>query len=551
MIRSLHSLPGISFCVLFLLNASIVQADSPISAPAIQVQQQVEPLTVGVLDLDPNNVSASEVLAISERLRYHLGQFSVFQVIERKNMTDIMDELGFQFSGACDTDDCVVQVGKILGARKMVAGSVSLVGTVYSLQIRIIDIATSSIEHQALSDVEGIEQVFQVATEEVARELAQRVTGGAGQYQTLPGGQPLVITSGTIRIVSNPAGADVTVGGINAGSSPRTLSLSEGSHFIQLDLEGYYPYTDSLAVIGGENRTVNLDMVAIPTGQFRISTDIDSVTVLIDGEVVGTTPFPTPFTLYRGEHLVELQCDSYDTLYRVILIQPGSIEDLSVVMLRSGEAQISLNSSLQGARVDIDGARMPYQIPREEIILRPGKYTIEVKAPGYAVWRQVVELDDGESQTISVILNPKSRITASMFSTLIPGLGQFYSRRPGNGAIVLIAHGVLGYLTYDKFSTYKSVRDEHRLFQVLYNEAETTEEIEHRRFLLLEKADEMHESRRKLTSAVTLLGGIWALNILDTLIFMPRLRVAGSSLQGSLDARTESGTLFVSLRIAF
>ena len=87
-----------------------------------------EPLTIGVLDLDANGVEDYEARAIAERLRIYLGRTQVFQVIERNQMENIMEEMGFQFSGACDTDECVVQVGRMLGASKMVAGSVSRVG---------------------------------------------------------------------------------------------------------------------------------------------------------------------------------------------------------------------------------------------------------------------------------------------------------------------------------------------------------------------------------------------------------------------------------------
>ncbi len=145
----------------------------------LQVQEQ-EKLTIGVLDLDAEGVDDTEARTITGRLRIWLGRTGVFEVIERNQMENIMEEMGFQFSGACDTDECVVQVGRVLGASKMVAGSVSKVGTLYSLQIRIIDITTSRIEHTSFNDEpRGIEYVLTEATREVANELASNVTGQA------------------------------------------------------------------------------------------------------------------------------------------------------------------------------------------------------------------------------------------------------------------------------------------------------------------------------------------------------------------------------------
>jgi hypothetical protein len=169
-----------------MLGPTAVFALVPQQPPA----PQPGPLLVGVLELDPNNVDAGEARAIAERLRLYLGRQRiggqvVFQVIERNKMETIMQELGFQLSGACDTDECVVQVGKVLGASKMVAGSVSKVGTLYSLQVRIVDMQTSRIEQQAFADVDGIELVLTEATQSVAAELAA-VQG------TQPAPQPVV-----------------------------------------------------------------------------------------------------------------------------------------------------------------------------------------------------------------------------------------------------------------------------------------------------------------------------------------------------------------------
>ena len=151
-----------------------------------QQQQQLEPLLIGVLDLETNDVTAPEARAIADRLRIYLGRQAIFDVIERNQMEGILDELGFQLSGACASDECVVQVGKILGARKMIAGSVSKVGTIYALQIRIVDIETTRIEHSTFSDVDGIEQVLQEATAQVAQELATFVMAQMGPAEPEP-----------------------------------------------------------------------------------------------------------------------------------------------------------------------------------------------------------------------------------------------------------------------------------------------------------------------------------------------------------------------------
>jgi TolB-like protein len=156
-------------------SALVDDACGAVSPADQQQEQEQEQLTIGVLELEANGVDTSEARAITERFRTYLGRTEVFQVIERNRMVEIMEEMGFQGSGACNTDECVVQVGQILGASKMVAGSVSKVGNLYSLQIRMIDIATSRIEFPLFKDVDGIERVLQEATRDLANDLAEEV----------------------------------------------------------------------------------------------------------------------------------------------------------------------------------------------------------------------------------------------------------------------------------------------------------------------------------------------------------------------------------------
>ncbi len=91
---------------LFFLGSPVAAA-SPDSAPLrpSTAQQQIESIMVGMLDLDSDTVSEGESRSISTRLRNFLNQQNIFEVIERQKMTEIMEEVGFQLSGACNTDE--------------------------------------------------------------------------------------------------------------------------------------------------------------------------------------------------------------------------------------------------------------------------------------------------------------------------------------------------------------------------------------------------------------------------------------------------------------
>ena len=66
----------------------------------------------------------------------------VYQVLERSEMKRLLEEQKFQYSGCADLK-CAVEIGKMLGAKFMVVGSVSKVGSSYSIDSRMIDVETS------------------------------------------------------------------------------------------------------------------------------------------------------------------------------------------------------------------------------------------------------------------------------------------------------------------------------------------------------------------------------------------------------------------------
>lgn len=169
-----------------------LKADTRISAPCppASVTAVQDTIVVGVLDLKATNVDEGEVEVISERLRFYVGSQSIFQLIERAEMFRILEEVGFQQIGACDDEECLIQVGRILGATKMIAGSIGRVGSTYSLHVRIVDIETSRIEHQVFQDVSNVEEILKTATRAVAEELAGMLSTPVEPVQSDPIDEP-------------------------------------------------------------------------------------------------------------------------------------------------------------------------------------------------------------------------------------------------------------------------------------------------------------------------------------------------------------------------
>ncbi len=62
-----------------------------------------------------------------------------------QKVEDILSEQGLQQTGACANDQCVAEVGHLLGVELMLAGYIGYIGSTYSVDVRIIDVKTRKI----------------------------------------------------------------------------------------------------------------------------------------------------------------------------------------------------------------------------------------------------------------------------------------------------------------------------------------------------------------------------------------------------------------------
>lgn len=129
---------------------------------------------IAVLDLVARDgITEGEALTISDRLRGELIATGKFTVLERSDMAAVLAEQGFQQSGACSDASCIVEVGQLLAVHAMVGGSIGLIGEVYSVNLKLIDVASGEIALQVAEDFEcAKEELVSVHMRSMARRLA-------------------------------------------------------------------------------------------------------------------------------------------------------------------------------------------------------------------------------------------------------------------------------------------------------------------------------------------------------------------------------------------
>ncbi|MDD8025788.1 MAG: hypothetical protein PHI34_04690 [Acidobacteriota bacterium] len=100
---------------------------------------------LAVLSLTSQNVSPGDTSIIMGFVQEEFFYSQKYQLVERIQIDKLLQEIHFQQSGLCDVE-CAVNLGKQLAAQKVVYGTVGKLGNAYSIQLSMIDVATSAIE---------------------------------------------------------------------------------------------------------------------------------------------------------------------------------------------------------------------------------------------------------------------------------------------------------------------------------------------------------------------------------------------------------------------
>jgi TolB-like protein len=165
--------------------------------------------TAAVTDLAAQGVDASAVQVISDRLRSECVKTGVFTMVERGQMESILKEQGFQQSGACRNDACLVEMGQLLGVEYLIAGNVGKVGRTYTLGLRLVDIKSGKISATANVDCKcEVDELLSTSSKEVVTALVNDLNKNEGSSQTVsPPSQSAA--SASANPASKPAGSPV------------------------------------------------------------------------------------------------------------------------------------------------------------------------------------------------------------------------------------------------------------------------------------------------------------------------------------------------------
>ena len=126
--------------------------------------------TIAVIDFDNNGLEPYEVKQLSQRLESEFVKIGEYNVVERSKIDQILKEQKFQISGC--VDECLIEVGEMLGANEIVLGSVGIMGNIHTVSAKLVDATSGEILRTADFDTnKGIGNLLTIGMKEIALKL--------------------------------------------------------------------------------------------------------------------------------------------------------------------------------------------------------------------------------------------------------------------------------------------------------------------------------------------------------------------------------------------
>jgi hypothetical protein len=203
---------------------------------------------------------------------------------------------------------------------------------------------------------------------------------------------------GTIRVLSNVAGAKVFLDGTEMGAVPVDITdVKPGEHVLEVKAPGYQDHDERVTINAGQAMVLKLDLNPeagkADVGTLKVVSAVPEAEVFIDGAAIGKVPQEKQIP--RGDHFVVVKLPGFKTFEQKIRLEAGQTLTVSADLRAVGRLRVV--SDPAGADVMINGISVgvtPIDLPEVEV----GKTIVTVQKAGFRKWEEVLDIKGGANE---------------------------------------------------------------------------------------------------------------------------------------------------------
>lgn len=223
---------------------------------------------------------------------------------------------------------------------------------------------------------------------------------GAGQRQDLRAN--LQTSWGSLKVLSIPEGAHVSVDGVDDGVTPLVVAAPSGVRRVQIVADGKKTWESSVVLKAGETLSVGPVTLGQPDAHLTVRSDPAGADATVAGTHLGRTP--AEIDLAAGiAHQVVLSAPGYKNWIHAVFADPG--RKLAVfARLEPILAKVSVQGEPADAELVVDG--VPRGKAAQSLELTATEHRIEVRKQGFQSFKEVVTPEAGLDRTVQYRLVP-------------------------------------------------------------------------------------------------------------------------------------------------
>jgi hypothetical protein len=289
-----------------------------------------ERLSVVVNEMDANGVSKRVARVVTDHLRVKLIESKRFVIPEREKMEAILSEqaTGVRL-GECLSQECALELGRLMHANKMIVGTVSQLNETYSISVRFLDLESGTAEFSAEEKSHSEDDLFLAAERLSARIVAfvpprGKITAISGETAIINIGTKDGVTPGmefrVLRKVERVKGyaeeSEVaTVTAVTVQPAWSRVQLKDGGS-LRDRLKGSVPITLNDVVVGPQTITVK-EMPRF--GFLMVYSRPVGAEVYVDDKFHGrTTRDAIEVRVSAGKHTIRVTAPAHETVEQTV-----------------------------------------------------------------------------------------------------------------------------------------------------------------------------------------------------------------------------------------
>ena len=191
-------------------------------------------------DMEPTTAEA-----LANIVRHEVLQSGRLTLIDRDRTEAVLLEQGFMMAGGCYDVSCLVQMGKVLGAERVITGSINRLGRKYIIELRAANVGSGQIEALETREYTGSVEEITDPVRDLAISLVNILTR----------------KKGVLIVDTKPSECIVSIDDSPLGFAPVSIIRPGGvAYHVRAARSGYQDATEKVMIPEGDTLKIELKL---------------------------------------------------------------------------------------------------------------------------------------------------------------------------------------------------------------------------------------------------------------------------------------------------